>query len=196
MKATFFQRLGAYLIDAILVSIIVGLFSPITQNSEKYEEITTKSEQLIQNYMNNDINIEKYQIEYQEISYELDKINYKNNIISLVIAISYYIIFCYLNHGQTIGKRLLKIRIKSQTGLLTAKQIVIRALIINSIASTIMLLLFINFVSKNNYFVLKNVLTILETIFVFASAILILYRKDKRALQDIITKTEVILEKK
>ena len=60
----------------------------------------------------------------------------------------------------------------------------------------IVLLLCINFLDKNSYYVLKNVFTGINYAFLIISTFMILYRKDKLALQDVITNTMVVKESK
>lgn len=194
MKATFFQRFIAYIIDAILIAIIASIFVQTTTDNKKSEELTEKTQKLLEIYETGNYDADVILKEYQTINYETDKLNYINYIISLVINISYYIVFCYLNHGQTVGKKIMKIKIKSKDNELKPKQIVVRALLVNEILSSIILLILINFLKQDNYYIAKSAITWLQYTFIIISVFMILYRKDKLALQDIITKTEVIRE--
>lgn len=196
MKATFLQRLLAYLVDAILVMIIASCFAQVTVDIKKSENLIDRSQKLMEKYSQEDFDVEKAIEEYKAINYENDKLNYVNNIITLVISATYYIGFCYFNKGQTVGKKLMKIRIKSKSGELKASQIVVRALILNNMLILIVLLLCINFLDKNSYYVLKNVFTGINYAFLIISTFMILYRKDKLALQDVITNTMVVKESK
>ncbi|MCI6002077.1 MAG: RDD family protein [Tenericutes bacterium] len=196
MKATFLQRLLAYLVDAIFVTIIASFFAQGTIDSKKSEELVDRSQKLIEKYVQEDFDVEEAVEEYKTINYENDKLNYVNSIITLVISATYYIGFCYFNKGQTVGKKLMKIRIKSRKGELKASQVVVRALILNNVLILIVLLLLINFVDNNSYYVLKNVLTGINYVFLIISTFMILYRKDKLALQDVITNTMVVRENK
>ena len=120
------------------------------------------------------------------------------NIISCVITIGYYIVFTYLNKGQSIGKKLLKIKIvdKETKEAPSIKAIILRSIIIYSIISGLFNIIFINLLNKNIYFIGYNFLATIEEILIIVSAFMILYRKDKRGLQDIIAKTEVIEERR
>jgi uncharacterized RDD family membrane protein YckC len=50
-------------------------------------------------------------------------------------------------------------------------------------------------IPKNNYFVGVSLITIIESIFIIITTIMVVYRKDKRGLHDIIGKTKVISER-
>lgn len=196
MKATFLQRLLAYLVDAILVIIITSFFAQVTVDSKKSDELVDRSQKLMEKYVQQDFDVEEVIEEYKAINYENDKLNYVNSIITLVISATYYIGFCYFNKGQTVGKKLMKIRIEAKSGELKASQIVVRALILNNMFILIVLLLCINFLNKDSYYVLKNVITGINYAFFIISTFMILYRKDKLALQDVITNTMVVRESK
>ena len=62
---------------------------------------------------------------------------------SLVVTIAYFVVFQYLNKGQTLGKKLLKIKVKEKGENPSLKSIIIRTVMINNIFSTVFLSRFI-----------------------------------------------------
>ena len=111
------------------------------------------------------------------------------------MSIAYFIIFQFFNGGQTIGKKLMKIRIRKQDdGILKIQDIIIRTLIINSIITTIVTLIAVLMVNSESYYIIRTVISTAETLFVLVSSFMILYRKDKLGLQDLMTHTEVVKE--
>lgn len=194
MRASFMQRFLAYLIDVIIVSIFVSIFATF-MTSEKYQELSKQEETVIKSFTDGEITMEEYVEQTKNIEYRMDKENFNLTLLGLGINIGYFIVFQFINKGQTLGKRLIKIRIKKTQGKLEAKDIVIRALIVNSILSTLVSLIAITFANQESYILVKMLITSLESIIVLISAIMILYRKDKLGLHDMITKTEVISER-
>ena len=73
MKATFLQRLLAYLVDAILVMIIVSFFAQVTMDSKESEELADRSQKLMEKYAQEDFDVEEAIEEYKAINYENDK---------------------------------------------------------------------------------------------------------------------------
>jgi len=109
MKATFFERLGSYFIDTIIVSFIFSLiclgFGNYTTDTEK------RMAELDEQLMEKTITTEEYLEEYKDLFYDYQKENVLQSGISVALTIAYYVIFQYMNKGQTIGKKLLNIRI-------------------------------------------------------------------------------------
>ncbi len=194
MHATFMQRFLAYLIDGIIVSAVLSIFA-VFLTSEKYQDLSKEEEEVITLLAEEKIEIEEYIEKVEDIEYRMDKESFNTTLVGLVLNVGYFIVFQYLNKGQTVGKRIMKIKIIKQNGKLEAKDIVVRALIVNSILSTIVILVAVLFMNKETYFTTKMIISSLESLFILISAMMILYRKDKLGLQDIITKTEVISER-
>ena len=66
---------------------------------------------------------------------------------------------------------------------------------INSIFSGTLGIILLYILNKDNYYMGYSLISSIEMLFIFISALFILYRKDKLGLHDIIAKTEVIEEK-
>ena len=192
MKANFIQRALAYLLDIIIVSLI---FSIITIGFKPNTEIEKKYNEVYDNYINGEITAEQYLEEYTDVLYDMQKANALPNAINTVLIIVYFIVFQYLNKGQTIGKKLLKIKIVNEDKKeISLKQMLIRGIMIYSILSSLInIILFFN-VSRKVYMTSYLSVGAIETLILFLSAIFILYRNDKKALHDIVSKTIVIKE--
>ena len=192
MKANFIQRALAYLLDIIIVVLI---FSIITIGFKPNTEIEKKYNEVYDNYIKGEITAEQYLDEYTDVLYDMQKANALPNTINTVLIIVYFIVFQYLNKGQTIGKKLLKIKIVNEDKKeISPKQMLIRGIMIYSILSSLInIILFFN-ISRKIY--MTSYLTIggIETLILFLSAIFILYRNDKKALHDIVSKSIVIKE--
>ena len=85
-------------------------------------------------YISQKIDISEYTSESISVSYEMAK---KQGILSLTtifLNILYFVVFQVKNNGQTVGKKLLKIKVSScDDEELTMNQMIFRSLIINSI---------------------------------------------------------------
>lgn len=192
MKANFIQRALAYLLDIFIISFIFSIitigFKPNTDIEKKYNEV-------YDNYINGEITAEQYLEEYTDVLYDMQKANALPNTINTVLIIVYFIVFQYLNKGQTIGKKLLKIKIVNEDKKeISLKQMLIRGIMIYSILSSLInVILFFN-VSRKVYMTSYLSIGAIESIILFLSAIFILYRNDKKALHDIVSKSIVIKE--
>lgn len=194
-NAAFRERLGAFVIDFIIISMIVSLVTyPFTTNSN-IEKLNNEAEKVIEQYQNGKIDANKYLSRSSDISYDLSKQTGLSSVISVIIFALYFIVFQYKNGGQTIGKKLLKIKISKSDGTeLNINDVMFRALIIDFILYDIITLCITLFASKDVYFYSILIFEFIQYIVIFISAIMILSRKDKRGLHDVITHTEVIKE--
>ena len=193
MKASFFKRLLAYVIDTIILTLIIGVLSSVVSNKQ-YEKASEEYMRLQESYMKQEITITEYQNDIKPIVYDMQKSSVTINTVSVLLSIAYFIVFQYLNRGQTIGKKLMRIKITENNKEPSLKAMVIRTIIINSILTGILNIVLIYLLNKNTYYTGYQIVSYIELAFAFISALFIIYRKDKLGLQDIIAKTEVIEE--
>lgn len=194
MKATFFERLGSYLIDTIIFSFIFSLiclgFGNYTTDTEK------RMGELDEQLMKKTITTEEYLEEYKDLFYDYQKENVLQSGISVALTIAYYVIFQYMNKGQTIGKKLLNIRVvdKDSEKPISILKGLFRTVLVFNIISGILGIIFIYLLGKGAYFNVYGIVAGIETLFVLTTIMFILYRKEHRGLHDMITDTVVIKE--
>jgi len=194
MKASFFKRIAAYFIDVMFITIIVSIVSSGISTS-KQEEILKQQNEIMNNYMAQEITIEQYINEIGKVSYDLQKANVIPSTITLVLSIAYFVVFQYLNKGQTLGKKMLGLKVQEKGKEPSLKSIIIRTFIVDSIFSTLFAITLVYILNKNNYYNVYSIISSIESIFIFITAMFILYRKDKLGLHDILAHTEVIDER-
>jgi len=196
MKATFFERLGAYFIDKIIVSLIFSLitlgFGSYTSNTEKL--MLELDDKLLENA----ITPEEYLEEYQELLYDYQKENVLQSGISVALTIAYYVVFQYMNKGQTLGKKLLNIRVvdKDTNKPISILKGLLRSFIVLSILSGTLSILFLYILNRNSYFISYSTLLVIEGLFTLITIFLVLYKKDSRGLHDLMANTIVIKDSK
>ncbi len=198
-NAYFIKRLGALILDMIIVSTVVSMLTFFVNNNSNYEKLTKEYNDVMEQAMDKKTSPKEYKkllSKASDISYDLSKQTVVVSFVSLTMYILYFIVFQFYNKGQTIGKKLMKIKIESNDGKdLTMNQLAVRSLIINSILANLILLAVIILGSKNVYFVSSTTVSMIQYIIIFTTAMMILFRKDKRGLHDVITNTKVINEK-
>lgn len=204
MRATFMQRLLAYLVDIVVISVIVGIFTFSLDNS-KLEEINTELNTAMNDLMTatsggseaSELNMDEINQKITDLEYDYQKATVLQNSISVVIYILYFIIFQFLYKGQTLGKKLLKIRVVTKEEKQPSLgDFVVRGIIVEGILATFLSLIAIVVLSKDNYLTIYTWLSMLSSTFIVASALMVLYRKDRRGLHDMMAKTIVIKEEK
>lgn len=194
MKASFFKRLAAFLIDVMFITIVAGIATSGISNS-KYEKAYDNYEDIMESYAEQEITTKEYLEQIGPVSYDMQKANMATSVTTLVLSIAYFMVFQYLNKGQTLGKKFLKLKVQENGKDPSLKAIIIRTFIIDSIFSTLFAIIFVYTLNRNNYYQTFSIISTIEMIFIFVSAIFILYRKDQRGLHDIIAHTEVIDER-
>ena len=131
-NALFIKRLGALIIDVLLLSLIANLISGIFINEKDTKKLSNEEIQLLNDYSNNVIDSETLLENANSINYESSKLLIPYTIIYLFLSILYFVMY-QKQSGQTLGKKLLRIKIESEDDDLTMNQMVIRGLIINGI---------------------------------------------------------------
>lgn len=194
MKASFFKRISAYLIDYFIISLILTL---ITSSFSVDNSINKELNDVRNSYAKEEITTKEYNEKVYELNYKLQKSNLPVNAVSLVLMIGYYIIFGYLNKGQTLGKKLLKIKVVSkENSVPSIRAMILRTIFIFDFFTIIYNIIFVNFLDVNSFNIGYLILSYTVSLFIMVSFMMILYRKDGRGLHDMIAGTNVVEEVK
>lgn len=165
---------------------------------EKYQDI------LISKYEDNKITKGEYKEIIEEINKEFDKVAsdyvYKlnkqgisNSIITLSCTLIYFGVIQYFLKGQTIGKKILKLKVISASDKkINIFNYLLRSLIVNDVLLNAIGIIFLAYASQKLYTSANNtigmIISIVEAIIIF----LVLTREDKRGLHDLLFNTKVI----
>ncbi len=188
-NAGFGKRLLAYILDTLIISIVASLiivFIPM-------EEVDTKdANNTMESYLEGEITANEYIKEVSTVNYELEQSRIPSYIVSLSLMFIYFVIVQYKLGGQTVGKKILNIKVESTKGKLNVNQLIFRSLIINEIAFNMLNLVSI-FVFKNATFsTVSGVLNMANVALILICAVMVIANKDKRGLHDMIAKTKVV----
>ncbi len=195
MKPASYKRVFAYLIDIVMIAcigVIIGGFIPV---SEKYEAASVELTDTLKDYTDKKINEETYIEKVNDLNYTLSKESLATSIVTVVIYIGYFVILPYYWNSQTVGKRLMKIKIAPIDGekKLTMNNYLIRALIIDSILSSIISIVLLLTLTKSMYITVDSYIANFFMYFYIISFIMILFRKDGMSLHDFIARTKVVM---
>lgn len=194
-NASFVQRLGALLVDLCLIFLVTSLFTSFLVNNDNYEKLSKESNQVMEDYVNSKIDPKTYVSRVGDISYDLSRETALVSILTIAVYILYFIVFQFYQKGQTLGKKLFKIRVvNNDSGDLSMNQLAIRSLLINNILVDIVVLAFSILGTRNTYFVSTSIVQIIQYILLFVTVLMVLSRKDKRGLHDLFANTKVIKE--
>lgn len=193
IKAMFSQRVLAFLIDLVLLSMITSLitmFIPVNDTATKlYEE----QNRVLEGYVEGTVSMEEYVNQMVDISYDISRQTVIISIVTIVISLLYYVVYPCYNNGQTFGKKLMKIKIKKTNDKeLTMNDLLIRSMINNSILVNIINVALVLFLGKNLYLSTSSFVSIIQYLVLTISLIMIAFTKNAQGLHDKAVHTEVV----
>ena len=192
-KPSFLKRVVAYLIDIILVTLLSTAISMLFIDNTNYKAQTEQLMNLTSKYTSNEITREEYTKQFDELNYYLTKEGVGTTIVNCSVALVYYVILCYFCQGITLGKYLMKLRIVSSNDKeLNMGHYLIRGLFANLILSNLISIIFVYSMNKDTFVSIYPKASNVLTVFLLASIIFVMYRKDGRGLHDLMSNTKVI----
>ena len=196
MKKTTLRRIGAYIVDIIVITMISSMFVRIEFLNPKYDEYEKAYNEYIDftsEVINNPEKVNDSNL--NDITYNLSKTGLATSIITLVVTTLYFVGFQYINRGQTLGKKLFKIQVvDSENKKLKFYQVLVRALLIDKIATNAISAILISTLSKDAYLTGSQYVELVDMAIMAASFILIMFREDGKGLHDMIAGTKVVFE--
>jgi len=171
------------------------------QESETYKTIIEEkyNDLIIDKKEYNDIKKsidDKYITIADEYNYKLQKLGIYNSIITLICTLIYFGILQYFLKGQTIGKKIMSIKVRSiipkELNIIT---LILRSLIINNILLNAINLIFLSYTSRTIFNEADNIISLLISIVEAITIFLVITREDHRGLHDLLLKTTVVSTK-
>ncbi len=193
IKAMFSQRVLAFLMDLVILSLITSLitmFVPVNDTATKlYEE----QNRVLEGYVEGTVTMEEYVNQMVDLGYDISKQTVIASIVTIVISLLYYVVYPCYNNGQTFGKKLMKIKIKKTNDTeLSMNDLLIRSMINNSILVNIINIVLVLFLSKNLYLSTSSLFSTIQYLVLIISLIMIAFTKNAQGLHDKVCKTEVV----
>lgn len=214
------KRFVAYAIDIFIVSMISSLITSntlINKDYKKYMDTYEEYEKIVDKYevdkeaLNDaleyeaitdeeyDIKLEKLNDSFDkdniEYNYRLIKLSIVSTLISMLLILLYFVVIQYYFNGQTIGKKIMKLRVISNSDKkLNILNYLIRSLILNSVFINTLSIVMVLVLSKSNYLIYNEIIYVVNYIVEMAIIFMMGFTKDNRGLQDYVANTKVIYE--
>lgn len=192
MGVKFSKRFASFIIDVLILSFIMSIISFVFPENKNIEKLNNEMVEISEDYLDGEINEEEYLNKTAPLSYRIDKENFLYTAVEIVVTILYFVVFQFVRGGQTIGKKLLGIKVIKQDGELQINDMIFRSFIINSVLYSMISLLLLFTTKDMNYLYSISILGFIQSIIMIISVLMIIIRKDNLSLHDIITKTKVI----
>lgn len=194
LKALFSQRFVAFMIDLILVSFITSLVTAIIPTNSSIDKLYDQQVKIVENYTNQKITMQEYVNQLVDINYDIAKQTGIITLVSIAISLLYYVLYVYKNDGQSIGKKMMKIKIqkKDKDKELTMNDLLFRTMILQGTLVSIIGFGTILFLDKDTYLATNSLLNLIQYSILIISFFLIAFTKERQGLHDMVAKTEVV----
>ena len=135
-----------------------------------------------------------YTDQFYDINYRLEKNSITADIISIVMIIIYVGILPVFTNGQTIGKRLLRLKVvtkdEKEAGFIRHT---VRGLILYQSIFTILQMIFVGTLSVDHYYTALDFVTIARDLVTYIILFMVMVRVDGRGLHDFVAGTKVVM---
>lgn len=194
LKALFSQRFVAFMIDLILVSFITSLVTAIIPTNSSIDKLYDQQVKIVENYTTGKITMQEYVNQLVDINYDIAKQTGIITLVSIAISLLYYVLYVYRNDGQSIGKKMMKIKIqkKDKDKELTMNDLLFRTMILQGTLVSIIGFCTILFLDKDTYLATNSLLNLIQYSILIISFFLVAFTKERQGLHDMIAKTEVV----
>jgi len=193
MKPLSYKRICAYVIDFFIITFLSIFLTYFLPENKEYEKDAAEYIELFHDYTNKNINQEEFVTKTNDVAYSMSKNSVTVTVVTTVLTTVYFVVYAYFMDGQTLGKKLMKLKIVSKNrGKLTMNNYLIRGLLANTILMNTLSVIFILGLSKETFIKVNDITTYIFGLVDIVSFGMILFREDKKGLHDIIAGTKVI----
>lgn len=191
---TCLKRIVAYIIDILIVTVVVSAISMIPRidpYKKDYEKAYNEYLDIVSDAQNE--NSVDYKDRIIELNYDIYKYRVVSNIISVISLVGYFGILQMIMNGQTVGKKVLKIKVVSNNGKkLNFGNYFLRTLILNNIFFTVINMIAVYILKGSNFYYFTYIVNMLQSTIYMILIIMMVLRKDNRGLHDLLAGTKVI----
>ena len=185
------KRIISYGIDLIIVTMIssflLAMFS--MDNSEEFVNSYNHYINITNSYLENEVS----ENEVIQAEYDMMQTSSTLYITKIAVTLIYFSILPYLRNGQTIGKRITKIKVESNNNQeLNPGLMFLRGTISSLIYIDIINMIALSVASPNAWYNITYLTSSLTYVTYIVLLQFIIIRKDKRSLHDLISNTKVI----
>lgn len=190
---TSLKRIIAFVIDIVIVSLVVSLINllPLDPYKDKYKDSYEKYNEVVQKSTEDEKN--DYKDEIIELNYEVYKYRTYSSMFSATALILYFGVLPLVMNGQTLGKKIMKLRVVSNNEKkLNFWKYLIRIVILNNIWLSLINIGAVYVVSGVKFYYVTYVISMLSSLIYMLNLIMVMFRKDNRGLHDMVAGTKVI----
>ncbi len=186
------KRIIAFVIDILIISILFNVIYllPIDPYKDKYNENYSNYTALVKSAEDTNKDVKD---ELITLNYDIYKYKTYNTLISASIFVLYFGILEYALKGQTLGKKVMKIKVESTNNKdTTILRYILRIIVLNNIWLALINQGCVYIFSRTHFYYITYVISMLSSIFYMMNIIMVMFRKDNRGLHDFASSTKVV----
>ncbi len=191
-----FRRIGAYIIDYLFVVLLASLISEIrfiNPYLDEYMDAYENYEEVSEELLDGDVTELVISNEFKDAYYDVLKYNVVTNVVTAVVYVLYFGVFQKATGGQTLGKKLFKIKVVGDDGKdVSWTRMIGRSIIAYNVILYCLLICFVLGLKSNSFWPVLG-LNFISTVITYVSFALILFRNDNKSIHDLIFKTKVVM---
>lgn len=191
------KRIIAYVIDMAIVYLIssVILTMPIVNYDtkkhleyyEEYTDVLLSSEELTEEAID----------KQYTLMYKMSYLAKNSLVVQALVTFGYFGIAAYLMKGQTLGKKIQKIKVVPISGQdMNPHLFILRSAILTNLIPQIASIISIYFLKQSAWITAESIIGNISMMITWALVLVLIFRNDERSLHDLICKTKVIEVKK
>ena len=187
------KRIFAYIIDIMIVYLISAIILTIpvfSYDTEKcldyyieYTELVIETEEVTDKILD----------KQNELMYKMSYLAKNSLVIQAIVSFGYFGITAFLLKGQTLGKKIQKIKVVSADDKeLNPHLFILRSIILTNLIPQIASIISIYALKQNTWLVAESIIGNISMVITFSLILVLIFRSDERSLHDLICKTKVI----
>lgn len=189
-----FKRILAYVFDLLFVFLISSLIVGFIPKTKELDTLYERSTEITQKYTDKEITSDEYIEMTTDVNYDIKSTGLYSSIIFCAVLILYYIILQFYLGGQTLGKKLMRIKVVKLDGKLSINDIAFRSMIVDFIVVYILDMIFLLCFKKVLYIKISDIMFMVYEFLLFVCLLMIISKPDKRGIHEILTKTKVVMK--
>ncbi len=194
MKAETSKRIVAYIIDLLIILFAIAIIVNVKEKDQKVMQLRNDLNIVNELQANGELKFSEYFDRWTVINAQIDQECVIYSIFNILLMLVYFVLLPYVWNGQTVGKKIMRIKVVSNNEKkVTIVAYLIRNMVMNGLTQMILTLLFLYLLPSSMYFIFSSILTFIQLILVMISIFMILYKRDKRGLHDILSGTKVVV---
>lgn len=185
------KRIVAFAIDIVIVSLVLVILTSVFSIDpyyDKYQSTYDEYSELVKK--ESDVSKD----ELINLNYDLYKYRTVNNGLSIVILVLYFGVLQMVMKGQTLGKKMMNIKVVSNKDKnLHFGNYLVRCVILNNIIFLLSTIILVYVTSGKPFYYAVYIISLMESLLYMINIFFIVFKSDNRGIHDMIAGTKVTL---